>query len=155
MIEEEANPSQKEIEVVDKQNKPLLNTGIIVNGKNNKRRINYVSFVQGMINNGYNAKRAYMKVWPKCTEKTAEVQSWKLLRIPEIQLLFTELLPEWQADKTIIQALNTNTPNTIGWSDKYKYVELVKKLKGRLSSDANNTTNNIAMIIDTVNNPST
>lgn len=104
-----------------------------------KREIKETIFVDELLNNGLNKKEAYKKVYPNTLDKTASIKSTTMFNEPSVQSKLQKLLPTEEQDIKILRAaLEAETPTTMSWKDKWKYLEMSLKLKGYLDDKPRN-----------------
>lgn len=67
-----------------------------------KAETKYILFVEEYLSNFFNAKQAYLKIYkPDATERTAEVEGSKVLRIPEVREYLEKRIEERKAQAVI------------------------------------------------------
>lgn len=116
-----------------------------------KDEIKAETFAEAYIKHGMNGTRAYQELSKqrsrRLTDKSASVQSSRMLRKDRVQKALHELLPDESIiSKQIKKAITAETPKNIDWKAKHRFIETALKLKGYLS-DKPSSNVNVALVI--------
>ena len=121
--------------------------------KRNNLTMPQKKFVAGVVS-GQNPSQSAKIAYPTQTEASARVTATENMKKRKIQnaierALIKSNLSEQRLTDIISDAIGTETPNTIDWSTKHRYIDTALRLKGYLNKDSvSNTQVNIGIGLD-------